>query len=267
MNFTPIFVGGGWRSGTTVLHALLCTSPRANDYINECSHFMYLFNAYINAEQQFQFHGQFYFRDRQHMRDVYSEILSRELERIWAWLNKPELLVLKSPPMTGRFPLLGKMIPETRFVVAVRDPRDVVASRLEVVRKLRGTPDIEKAVRAECAEYKQQYAGLLAGAMGTRLCIVEYEKLVGGDLSVLRGSGFGDIDPARIWDSNVTDMRKAGGGAYITPLYGAALSDSSVGRYRETLDAATQELVMNLCGELAQSVREHTGAERGDSNQ
>jgi hypothetical protein len=267
MNFTPIFIGGGWRSGTSVLHALVCTSPRTNQYISEVNYFSALFNVFAQADAAFQFHNKFYFRDREQMLEVHGKTLRRELKRTWEYLGSPEILALKSPPMTVGFPLLGKMVPAARFIVAVRDPRDVVSSRLDVVRKLQGNADVEQTVRAECAEYKRQYEGLLAGDLGDRLCVVEYEKLVAGDVSSLKRFGLSDIDQARLWETELKFGAKAGGGPYITKLYGKPLSDSSVGRYRQVLDKPTQDLVMSLCGELCERVRAHSRAPVTDGAQ
>ena len=95
MNFMPIFIGGGWRSGTSVLHALVCTSPRTNQYISECHYFGLLFNAFIEAEKEFEFHNKLYFHDREQMLARHAEILRSELSRTWAYLAKPEILALR----------------------------------------------------------------------------------------------------------------------------------------------------------------------------
>ena len=255
MEFTPLFVGGGWRSGTTVLQALVCTSPRTNDYLNECSYFMYLMDAYTRGVKMFDWHNRFYFRDKAHMMEVHGAILRGEVQRTWEWLNRPQILALRSPPMTGDFPELAQMIPETKFVVSVRDPRDVVASRVDVLRKEKGEVNVERAVRMQCENYSSQYKHLLEGNLGDRLCVIRYEDMVAGNLASLHAFGLTDIDPARLWESKIHDMRKVKGGAYLTPLYGSQLSDSSVGRYREVLSEPMQALVMELCGELAEEVR------------
>ena len=255
VDFTPLFVGGGWRSGTTVLQALICTSRRTNDFLNECSYFMYLVNAYVQGVRHFEVHSRFYFRDEAHMMEVHAAILRGELQRTWEWLEQPQIMVLRSPPMTRNFPLLAQVIPEAIFVVVVRDPRDVVASRVEVVRKRNGRINVERAVRKHCDEYSSQYRRLLEGNLGDRLCVIRYEDMVAGNLSSLHAFGFTDIDPERLWESKIHDMRKVKGRAFLTPLYGSQLSESSIGRYREVLGEPMQALVMELCGPLAEEVR------------
>lgn len=257
MDFQPLFVGGGWRGGTTVLHALVCTSPRTNDFLNECSYFYYLTNAYILGANQFQGHSRFYFRDMDHMKEVHAQILRNELNRTWEWLGKPQILALKSPPLTLHFPLLAEIFPTSRFVVSIRDPRDVVASRVQVVRKQNANANIEQVVRGECQAYKEMYNRLLAGNLGDRLCTVSYEDLVAGDFGALRRFGLDDIEPARLWQGEIAEVKRVGeqGDTWLTSLHGGPLSASSVGRYKEVLSDAMQELVINQCGEVADRFR------------
>ncbi len=39
LTFVPLFVGGAPRSGTTMLHGLICASRHCNHYIGESSYF------------------------------------------------------------------------------------------------------------------------------------------------------------------------------------------------------------------------------------
>lgn len=263
--FVPLFVGGAWRSGTTVLHALICTSPRSNDYIGECSHLMYLIEAYISANRYFDIHGRFYFHDREEMKAVFARMIDDELRRIWNHLGRPEILSLKSPALTKRFPLMSEMIPAAKYVVAVRDPCDVIASRLRVLRKEGETRSTGNLVRAECHEYVEQYEALRRGRLGDRLCVIEYERLVAGDASALTNFGLRDIDIRRLWRSRITNIKKMKRTPYTTSLYGRSLSRSSIGNSSKVLSSRMQSEIRRICGQAEAAMRalgQETGAGR-----
>ena len=253
--FIPMFIGGAWRSGTTVLHALVCTSPRSNDYIGECSHLMYLIEAYISANRYFDIHGRFYFRDRDEMRAIFAKMVNDELRRIWSYVGKPKILSLKSPALTKRFGLMGQMMPAAKFVAIVRDPCDVVASRLQVLRKQGVSGPTASLARAECQDYVEQYEALRRANFGDRLCVVEYERLVAGDISALTKFGLQDIDTNRLWKSNITNIKTMKRTPYTTSLYGHGFSRSSVGNSRKVLSARIRADIRRICGPTEAAIR------------
>src|SRR5262249_47468058 len=67
-----VFVGGAPRSGTTVTHALICTSARVSEYHPEISFFRGLTQAYRNGRGAWKQHTSAFFSDpeafRAHMR-------------------------------------------------------------------------------------------------------------------------------------------------------------------------------------------------------
>jgi hypothetical protein len=253
--FVPMFIGGAWRGGTTVLHALVCTSPRSNDYVGECSHLMYLIEAYISANRYFDIHGRFYFRDRNGMQAVFAKMINDELLRIWSYLGKPKILSLKSPALTRHFALMSQMIPEAKFVVVVRDACDVVASRLRVLRKQRVSGSTVSLVRAECQDYVGQYEALRRGSFGDRLCVIEYERLVVGDVSALAKFGLKDIDIGRLWRSKITNIKKMKRTPFTTSLYGHKLSRSSIGKSRKLLSPRIRAEIRRICGPTEGAIR------------
>ena len=48
-SFQPVFVSGSPRSGTTLCHALICTSNEVNDYVPESSYLTGLLNNFIHG--------------------------------------------------------------------------------------------------------------------------------------------------------------------------------------------------------------------------
>jgi hypothetical protein len=110
----PLFVGGSWRSGTTLLHALICTSGRTNDYIGECSYFSALTHALSQGLVSYTFHTRYYFASREEFIAHHASILRDELQRVWERTGRSAVLALKDPLLTPRFPLLASTLPEAR---------------------------------------------------------------------------------------------------------------------------------------------------------
>lgn len=59
--FRVLFVTGYPRSGTSLLHSLLCTSPATNPYVKECSWLTQLIEAYAYGKGAFAVHTDSYF--------------------------------------------------------------------------------------------------------------------------------------------------------------------------------------------------------------
>src|SRR3546814_5975830 len=64
--------------------------------------------------------------------DFTIELLDRLLQETHTRLGQPEALVLKSPELSTYFPHAADLFPEARFVISVRDPKDTIASMIEV---------------------------------------------------------------------------------------------------------------------------------------
>jgi len=63
-----IFVGGAPRSGTTVTHALLCTSDRTSPYHPEISFVRPLFNVHAVGMQNWAAHTSAFFKEPAHFK-------------------------------------------------------------------------------------------------------------------------------------------------------------------------------------------------------
>src|SRR5882762_181655 len=93
--FQLIFIGGAPRTGTTVLHALICTAPRVNDYIAECSYFSAFMQPYTVGLDTFHQHTKAYFKSREEFQKFHASMLEVVLSEIWATTGKPDILALK----------------------------------------------------------------------------------------------------------------------------------------------------------------------------
>ncbi|CAN7434208.1 sulfotransferase [Paraburkholderia hospita] len=255
--FTPVFVGGAPRSGTTILHALICSSEKTNDYIGECSYFTAFLQPLATGLNVFDAHTRHYFDSREELIAHHGEALDRELLRIWHRLGQPEVLALKDPMLTQFFAIAAQALPRARFVLSARDPRGTISSRIEVAQKQSGGSPVPEASIAEfCAEYVRLYRSVLDNRhyFGDRLCIVNYQDLVEGRANqVLEKFGCGRVALDHVW------TRDANPSAYTvdewaTELHGTLPSTTSIERFKTRLQPGAEEQILNACGDVAREL-------------
>ena len=121
VDWDQIFVLGAERSGTTVLHALLCTSDEVNPYVAECTYFSHLLRAFPPVWQYFDVHAHSYFGARSEFLEYHSNLLRMVLADTWRHLGCPRVMALKDPLLTRQVGVLAMLLPGSRFVVSVRD--------------------------------------------------------------------------------------------------------------------------------------------------
>lgn len=256
--FLPVFVGGPPRSGTTILHAMICSSDKSNGFINECSYFTAFMHPLQIGLNTFEAHTRHYFDSREALIRNHAGILESELGKIWVRTGKPEILALKDPMLTPLFPLLGETLSYAKFVVSVRDPRATISSRIEVTeREHPGVAVTDQQVEAFCREYVHMY-GMIANAramLGERLCLVDYRDVAGGRaLDQLTAFGLGTLDSERIWAEPISNPREYAGDVWATDLHGRQPSLDSVERFRQHLSLAVEQRIMDMCGPIAREL-------------
>ncbi len=253
---TLIFVGGAPRTGTTLLQALICTSPRTNKYIAECSYLTAFMEPYRRALGTWEAHTHDYFDDVEDMCGFHAEVIRNLLSRFRKSLGGNEGLVLKDPCLTEAFYTLAYLLPEARFAVMIRDPRDAILSRLEVMERSTGVKPSMADIEFACAEYNGTYAELIQHwrHMGDRLILVSYNALVAGmEFDRLAAFGFDDLRPEQLTQSTWVNA-KVEGSPWNTELYGGALSSASIGRHQSLMEQETAEIIVARCGETSRSL-------------
>jgi hypothetical protein len=239
----------------------LCSDPEVHPIIREASPFRAVIAAYGFTKASFDRDAQDYFTDVDDLRSYYGpfaeEFLARTRER-YDTTN----LVLKEPHLTQHFPDVAELIDDARFILIVRDPRDVVASMLEVGERIKskgrpspfGTDDAEKLGN----HFKSFYAASVnctAPGFEDRCLYVKYERLVGeptAEIERLRkftGLSLTELDPGASW-------RESDGGedamlnyydGWATTLFGKEFSPKSVGRFRRVLTDRQIKQVERVC--------------------
>ncbi|MGH7769666.1 MAG: sulfotransferase family protein [Candidatus Binatia bacterium] len=234
-----IFIVGASRSGTTWLQRLLATHPRVHTGQEPC-----VFRSYVAPQlrawrwelarerDQATATGRggiglsCYFQDHEFLA-VLREYMCRLLRPMTGDLKAGDFFLDKTPSNTLCLGEIFELLPESRFIHLVRDPRDVVASLLTASRGwgVGWAPREAKAavkvwIRAVRAAHDA------AKNIPQRLFLeVRYERLVAAPESTM-------VDIARFlnleWDrdaikkavaDNQAELVKAGGGTPI-PVYG-----------------------------------------------
>jgi len=267
-----LFVCGAPRSGTTLLQAILCSGPDTNPLIGEAVHLAHLASAYGNS-RDVQRLGETddYFADLEALRDFYRQAIAVLLDRVWQRTDRPSCLVLKSPALTLHLPDLFDLVPNSRAVVAVRDPRDGAASLRSIGRKAdasrsEGEPlTIEQRLAAQPSDrlaqyFCQHYATVLGcrdAAVWERLRFVRYEALVAHpQAAIAQLQDFTGLDlacdPDRPWQRSAIDFQRLPDryrSWWSSRGYGDRISDASIGRYRRDFSADEIRKIEETCGD------------------
>lgn len=256
--FTPLFVAGAPRSGTTILHAIVCASEKTNGYITECSYFTAFMHPLLIGLNTFDVHTKHYFATKEALVQNHSDILNNELSKIWVTTGRPEILALKDPMLTPLIPHLAEPLPQAKFVVSVRDPRATISSRIEVAKRESQDGQVtEDQIRRFCDEYVHMY-GTVANHLPTladRLLIVDYRDVVHGNaFDKLTALGVGRIDTNRIWSKTIADPTRPSSDVWATALHGKMPSVASIDRYREHIDSRTEKMILDICGPVAHAL-------------
>jgi hypothetical protein len=246
-----VFIGGSMRSGTTVIHRALCTASNSNNYLSESWFVFEMVMLYYRRLERYDLWMADQLGPPPNFRDLIAQNLEQYFAAVSARSDNPEVLILKHPAVTFAFPLLGEMFPSMKFIVVVRDPRDVIASmksaREHHVRERVGSVLVSKdTIRKMCSYFMSFYEDVLDWN-DPRRRIVRYEDVMrdprgaiaaigtfcGGRYDLDRVSTFTDEDAAAPnLDSEQHDRLTR---PFWSQLWRKDLSVERIGSYRETL--------------------------------
>lgn len=265
---TTILIGGSMRSGTTLLNRILCAAPGVNPMLGECQYISGLLDQHAYLARRHAVLLKDYFDSPAaydaHMRGLVADFLDRAAAR-----HPAPTLVLKTPEITRHIPTLADWFPDLRFVVMMRDPRDVIASILDVAdrhraagsaspllaygRDMRRLADLVLSYYAPLAEAGERLIG--------RVFVQRYEALVSDPAAALPPlaafTGLA-LEPAHL--AAVPEAMRAAGlqavqrdgfvRGFVTPLMSEAPSATQVGRHRTRLAAAEIAAIEARCAGL-----------------
>ena len=261
-----IFIGGAARSGTTLLQSILCADEDANPLIREAQWITHFTRLYRWSKDNFAAIQQDYFATPEEYRDFHAKLLTQFLVQASRRLGERPCLVLKNPEMTALFGDLRELATEARFTVMMRDPRDIIASMLEVQAKFdrqkKTAPiPLKRDMKTLSQRVRSYYAPFADPGLRENTLFVRYEDLTcepRHEVQRLRdftGLALADFDPARDWS-------QAGGGdayqpgrykEYTTELFGEAISRRRIGKFRTRLNPDEIATVEHECADIFKS--------------
>lgn len=260
-----IFIGGSQRTGTSLLQQLLCQLPGTNPYVYESSYLRMLVSCYTEAREGFSLNHASYFGDPEGLREFNSGVVNAFLQYSAARLGHCDHLVLKEPHLTLFWPELFELVPEAMFIGMMRDPRDAIASMVEVGQRQKKLGQQYEFTNRNVAKLCDSFLSFYGPAFGSecqefraRLAIVHYEKLVTDPVSMLEeiseftGLPFSSIDPFAAPDMGHVKSETVGNSAHYSPwatdVSGKKVSASRIGNYRNVLTPSEIAIVEEKCG-------------------
>lgn len=261
---TYFFVGGSQRSGTSMLASSLCSGEETNMYIGECLSLRHLLQLLRSLKQNHGNETDLYFGSENAV-DAYASNTVRSYLSHTLSTNAPaSSLVLKEPHLTMLFPWLWHLVPESRFIMIKRDPRDIVASMMRVGEKfaqkkqkhLFNSGDVAAMAQAAQKFYIPVInAAKKSPAFRSAVTWVSYEEFVANPAEIIdalrKQTGlklelFDPEDPTKRIHPSRKEARKKNEQLkpWITDvMHGQAISQSRSGRFQEKL---TEEQIAKI---------------------
>lgn len=262
---TCFFIGGAPRSGGTLLASILCSDRTTNPTLREAHYLREMVQAYRQGKQLFNtLEGGHYFSDAEELRQFSAAWVQAFLDKLVSRYAPATNLVLKSFLMSVMFPAVFELLPEARFLISVRDPRDIACSQIDVGEKqrqqgqnVRFPRDVARLSRENLYYYLPSMTFRHPGFQ-KQVLFVRYEDLVQQpDTQVERiraftGLALQDYDPANLWAGGGRDFSgdRSSGDPYINELYGKGMSAGRVGRHREMLAREEIRAIETECAPL-----------------
>lgn len=262
-----IFVGGSQRTGTSIAQQMLCQLPSANPYLYEASFLRQLVSCYTEPRNNFNKNYSSYFQDKQALRRFCAGVVHAFLENVQAHLGNVEHLILKEPHLTMYWPYLYELVPEAKFLMMVRDPRDAIASMVSVGERQKAMGQkymfANRDIPVMCDHFLGFYKpafGVKTEAFRNQLAVVHYEELVGDpeqtmrDIANFTGLPFDQIDttanPETGQVTNAHISSDAGYSAWATEVSGKKLSKGRVGNFASVLTESEIAQVEESCSDF-----------------
>ena len=260
-----LFIGGSQRTGTTMLQALLCQHEKTNEMLGEASYLRGLVQAYQNGCLLFTKETKDYFENIDAFQHFHSKIISQFLDLQMEQRNETECLVLKEPHLTNIFPFLFQLIPEAKFLLIMRDPRDAIGSMIRVGEKLRQRGEqhfFQQRNMVQLSQYFQSFYQPVLSDKNTKFknqtSIIRYEDLVTGQkhvfdtieqfsgIELTQGSNGGDLKLGK-FNSLVSSENYQ---PWATKKLGRTPDATSVGRYKSILSTVEIQQIEQSCSQI-----------------
>ncbi len=257
-NHQVLLIGGPIRSGTTVIHRALCTGQNTNPFISESWFLADIMRIYRSSMWRYEMRHLDQFGDVKNFKEVICASIRQYLTLVSAKHNDPELLVLKHPDLTSSFPDLAENFSHFKFLVIVRDPRDVIASMLRVAERhkesrLNARQSQTHEIIDFCKNYISFYENIFKRmrVFKNNLMFMKYEDFVSNTeaqlakISKLSGAKY-DVEKAvefqpehakAAYFNREERMKDGFGSAFWSEQYTQSLTSEKIGAYKKDLNA------------------------------
>ncbi len=265
------------RSGTTILHKILCTANEAHSYITESWFLVDQLRSYLWSLERYDVRHKDYFGEQENFDRFTRDILDRFFQETRRNLSNPQTLVLKNPEISGQFPLLGSWFENALFVMNIRNPLDVIASIVEVGEKhkkdkIKSEQSLMGRDMYVLSNYFKRYyirAFDMNNPIRERTFFVRYENIMRDverecerisefcDLTFLpeKLRALGEENTGSANMNRDVRLQDPYSGAFWSELYNKNLSAKRIGRYTEVLTAGEIEQVKTYCTDFNQLFR------------
>ena len=263
------FVGGAERTGTTVLQSLLCQAPGTNPMIMEVEYLRDLVRAYARAKSDWNSKTKDYFDSPDSLRRFHSKFTGEFLKNTASRYDDAQHLVLKEPRLTILFPDLFELLPAARFLIILRDPRDAIASMVEVGRRMQDEGKIFSFQKRDMAQLSAYFKSFYAPVLNTKdaelraqTYLIRYEDLATDPVAQLPGlREFAGLNlDLRLSDQSQADsvshrMLRTKQAAWRTESFSRPLNPSSIGRHRTILSPKEIREIEKHCQDFLTAFR------------
>lgn len=261
-----IFVVGNPRTGTSLLQSVLCQAQNVIPQIKGAHFLPALVNTYRKGKESFDARElQCYFSDQDEVRNLCRRYVLEFLEHVRSRYGSAEHVVIKSVWMTPLLPDLYELVPEARFVISMRDPRDTIASMIEVGEKTEQNTSNNPFPR-DIARLARRFMSAYGPAMNrakedanfkARIGIIKYEDLITQPereierLAHMTTLTFSEFDPSNFWGQvgRDYDADRRNNHPWVTALHGKGFSNSHIGRYHEDLTEEEVAVIEIVCAD------------------
>jgi len=249
-----IFIGGAQRSGTTLAQTLIAGCLPNAPILPEAHLLCDVFQAHARAVQEWS-KTEHYYAERQGLISFTRDTAQRYLSNLRSRYGQDVTLVLKDPDFAKAPWVIGEVLPESGFILCVRDPRDVAASFLKIgQRELalgnKEDPFARRDIDSICRMIKISFKYFLDNTDSQNTTELRYEALVQNPESELGriGQELGlefDLDGVR--RPKWLDAGSRHKQTWTSSLEEGAVSRDSVGSFRSIMTAREIDRVQDRC--------------------
>lgn len=256
---TLFLIGGSQRTGTTLLQSILCSDQLTNQFIGEASYFRALIDSYLVGQNEFEASEKYVFKSLAKLQQFSRHMLESYLKVLSDSHPSAQHFILKEPHLSFYFSIIFQLLKEVKFLIMVRDPRDTLASMLQVKNKLIAQNMSHFFVQASFIQLIQHYNSFYQHTLGienssfqVKCLYIKYEDLVSFTDATLNKVRLFTGLPLKVFNKKEPWTEEASNSfqtpsAWVTPNYFKGINTDSIGLYKKTLKASELYQIQQEC--------------------